>query len=111
MTAWIPRSMARLLTFIGHDVTTAHSGPEAIEVARDYLPDFILLDIGLTGMSGYEVASQLRKEKCGKDAVIVAVSGYGQNEDRCRPKSAGFVTPTNTARRPYTTSAEGSSPI
>jgi PAS domain S-box-containing protein len=84
------RGMARLLKLIGHEVTTAHNGPEAIELAKECRPDFVLLDIGLPGMSGYEVASQLRQEQCGKKTVIVAVSGYGQDEDRRRSKNAGF---------------------
>ena len=84
------RGMARLLKLLGHEVATAHDGPEAIEVAREFRPEFILLDIGLPGMSGYEVASQLRQEECCEDAVIVAVSGYGQDEDRRRSKEAGF---------------------
>ncbi|WP_422927884.1 PAS domain S-box protein [Singulisphaera sp. PoT] len=84
------KGMARLLKLIGHEVATAHSGPEAIEVARAYDPDFILLDIGLPGMSGYEVASQLRREPCCEGSVIVAVSGYGQDEDRRRSRQAGF---------------------
>ena len=84
------RGMARLLQLLGHDVVTAHSEPVAIEVAKKHQPDFVLLDIGLPGMSGYEVASQLRMEECCKDAVIVAVSGYGQDEDRRRSKNAGF---------------------
>ena len=84
------RGMSRLLKLLGHDVAVAHDGFEAIEVARGYNPEFILLDIGLPGMSGYEVASQLRREECGQDAVIVAVSGYGQDEDRRQSKEAGF---------------------
>ncbi len=84
------RGMARLLKLIGHEVTMAHSGPEAIELARTSRPEFVLLDIGLPGMSGYEVASKLRQEEGSKEAMIVAVSGYGQDEDRRRSKSAGF---------------------
>ena len=82
--------MLRLLKLLGHEVTVAHSGPEGIEAARELRPDFILLDIGLPGMDGYEVASRLRQEECCKDAVIVAISGYGQDEDRRRSKEAGF---------------------
>jgi PAS domain S-box-containing protein len=84
------RGMARLLRRIGHDVTTAHNGPEGIEAARAHSPEFILLDIGLPGMSGYEVAVQLKKEESCKNAVIVAISGYGQAEDRRRSRQAGF---------------------
>ncbi len=84
------RGMVRLLKLIGHEVATAHDGHEAIKVARKFGPEFILLDIGLPGMDGYEVASRLRREEWCKDAVIVAVSGYGQDEDRRRSKEAGF---------------------
>jgi CheY-like chemotaxis protein len=84
------RGMARLMKLLGHEVATAHTGSEALKVARGYRPEFILLDIGLPGMDGYQVASRLRLEECCKDAVIVAVSGYGQEEDRRRSKEAGF---------------------
>lgn len=66
------------------------SRPEGIETARDFRPSFVLLDIGLPGMDGYEVAAQLRREVCCKESVIIAVSGYGQDEDRRRSKEAGF---------------------
>jgi CheY-like chemotaxis protein len=56
------RGMSRLLKILGHDVMVAHSGHKAIEAAREHLPEFILLDIGLPGMDGYEVASHLRRE-------------------------------------------------
>jgi CheY-like chemotaxis protein len=79
-----------LLTLIGHDVATAHDGHAALKVAREFRPEFILLDIGLPGMDGYEVASRLRREGCCKHAVIVAVTGYGRDEDRRRSKEAGF---------------------
>ncbi|WZP00834.1 PAS domain S-box protein [Isosphaeraceae bacterium EP7] len=84
------RGMARLLKIIGHDVAMAHTGPEAIEAARVHRPSVVLLDIGLPGMSGYEVAAQLRHEDACEGALIVAVSGYGQDEDRRRSKEAGF---------------------
>ncbi len=84
------RGMARLLKRLGHEVATAHTGPDGLEAARDHRPDFILLDIGLPGMDGYQVAARMRQEECCKDAVIVAVSGYGQEEDLRRSKEAGF---------------------
>ena len=84
------RGMVRLLKLIGHDVATAHDGHAAFELAREFGPEVILLDIGLPGMDGYEVASRLRRDPCCKDAVIVAISGYGQDEDRRRSKEAGF---------------------
>jgi CheY-like chemotaxis protein len=69
---------------------TAQSGSQALEAARLRLPHLIFLDIGLPGMTGYEVGRQLREEEWGKDALIVGVSGYGQEADRQRPKAAGF---------------------
>ena len=82
--------MARLLKLIGHETARAHDGNEALEVARKFRPEVILLDIGLPGMDGYEVAARMRQEEWCKDAVIVAVSGYGQDEDRRRSTEAGF---------------------
>jgi CheY-like chemotaxis protein len=79
-----------LLGLLGHEVQTAHDGPSGLEIARGFRPDFVLLDIGLPGMSGYEVAAQLRREDACKGAVIIAVSGYGQEEDRRRSREAGF---------------------
>jgi PAS domain S-box-containing protein len=84
------RGISMLLTLKGHDVATAYDGFAALETARGFRPQFVLLDIGLPGMDGYEVASRLRREEVCKDAVIVAVTGYGREEDRRRSKEAGF---------------------
>ena len=83
------RGMSRLLRLLGNDIRTAHDGPDAIAEALDFRPEFILLDIGLPGMDGYQVAKRLREEGLG-EAVIIAVSGYGQEEDRRRSREAGF---------------------
>ena len=82
--------LSRLLKLLGHDVQVAHDGKAAIEAARAHRPEIVLLDIGLPGMDGYQVASKLREEECCKDAIIIAVSGYGQEEDRRRSQEAGF---------------------
>jgi CheY-like chemotaxis protein len=82
--------MVRLLKLLGNKVEPAHDGPSAIEAARTLRPEFILLDIGLPGMDGYEVARKLREEPCCKASVIIGVSGYGQEEDRRRSREAGF---------------------
>ncbi|MBX6312714.1 MAG: PAS domain S-box protein [Isosphaeraceae bacterium] len=82
--------MARLLKSSGYEVTTAHDGPTAVELARAERPDAILLDIGLPGIDGYEVARQIRNEEGGRDTLLIAVSGYGQQGDRERSRLAGF---------------------
>ena len=82
--------MARLLQYSGHEVQTAYDGPSAIEAARAHRPDVILLDIGLPGMSGHEVAARLRRDAALEGSIIVAISGYGQEADRRRSEAAGF---------------------
>ena len=84
------RGMARLLKLSGHDVRVAHTGPEALGEARQHRPEVIMLDIGLPGMDGYELAVTLRKEECCKDARFIAVSGYGNEQARNRSLEAGF---------------------
>jgi two-component system CheB/CheR fusion protein len=83
-------SMSLLLKLDGHDVTMAHDGREALAVARAFLPQVILLDIGLPGMSGYEVARELRRDPAFANVTLIALTGYGQAEDRRRSKAAGF---------------------
>jgi signal transduction histidine kinase/CheY-like chemotaxis protein len=80
---------ALLLEATGHEVETAFDGPTAIELARSFQPQAILLDIGLPGMTGYEVARRLRNDGF-QDVTIIAVSGYGQPDDRRRSREAGF---------------------
>ena len=83
------RSLARLLKSWGHEVQVAHDGPAALEAARPTGPDVVLLDIGLPGMDGYEVARRLEGQRRGGPR-IVALTGYGQEEDRRRSQEAGF---------------------
>jgi CheY-like chemotaxis protein len=82
-------SLALLLRLAGHEVRVVHDGPAALETAQAYHPDAVLLDIGLPGMSGYEVAERLRAEPGGA-ALLVALTGYGRQEDRRRSQAAGF---------------------
>ena len=79
-----------LLIALGHNVLTAHDGPSALKAALDFHPDVVLLDIGLPGMDGYAVARAIRQKAILKDAVLIAVTGYGQEADRQRAKEAGF---------------------
>jgi PAS domain S-box-containing protein len=83
-------SLAMLLRATGHEVRTAHAGPAALEAARAHRPEVVLLDIGLPGLDGYEVARRLRAEPGFKGALLVALTGYGQDEDRRRSQAAGF---------------------
>jgi PAS domain S-box-containing protein len=83
-------SLAALLEEFGHDVRTAHDGQAAIIVAAVHAPDAVLLDIGLPGMNGYEVARRLRGSSALSGVTLVAVSGYGHEENRRRAREAGF---------------------
>jgi CheY-like chemotaxis protein len=83
-------SLAMLLQLTGNDTETAFDGPAALDVAASFKPDVVLLDIGLPGLSGYEVARRMRQEPWGKAAKLVAVTGWGQLEDRQRSQEAGF---------------------
>jgi signal transduction histidine kinase/DNA-binding response OmpR family regulator len=84
------RVLARLLRADGHRVDVAHDGSKALEIARSAPPDVVLLDIGLPGMDGYEVARRLREAGPSSRAMIVALTGYGQQSDRDRSREAGF---------------------
>jgi CheY-like chemotaxis protein len=83
-------STACILRLWGHDVRGTESGPEALEVARTYRPDVVLMEIGLPGMDGYEVAEQLRKQEGIPHPLLVAVTGYGNEQYRQRAREAGF---------------------
>jgi CheY-like chemotaxis protein/anti-sigma regulatory factor (Ser/Thr protein kinase) len=83
-------SLAKLLQMHGHEVQVAYDGPSGIEAAKSFLPDLILLDIGLPGMDGFEVAKHLRQEPGLKEVPLIAVSGYGREEDRQRSRQVGF---------------------
>jgi PAS domain S-box-containing protein len=81
---------AALLRTWGHQVFTAHDGPEALRVFDAQRPEIVLLDIGLPGMTGYDIARELRKKSGGEGALLVALTGYGQQQDRNRSREAGF---------------------
>ena len=95
-------SMRMLLNAIGHEVTVVTDGSEAVEAARRLQPDVVLLDIGLPGMDGFQLAAALRLLPETHHARLIAVSGYGQEKDRARSAQAGFdlhlVKPVDPAR-------------
>jgi CheY-like chemotaxis protein len=83
-------SMSMLLEMWGHDVAYAYDGPSALQTAEQWQPEAVFLDIGLPGMDGYEVAERLRELPHAKDAVLIAITGYGQDDDRLRSRRAGI---------------------
>jgi len=84
------RSMAILQKRRGHETRTAFNGPDAVTAAAEFSPNVVLLDIGLPGMDGFEVARRLREMPALAGALLVAMSGYGSDEDRAKAKAAGF---------------------
>ena len=84
------RSMAILQTRRGHETRTAFTGPDAVTAAAEFLPEVVLLDIGLPGMDGYEVARTLRKMPALAGAFLIAMTGYASPEDRLASTQAGF---------------------
>jgi CheY-like chemotaxis protein len=84
--------LATLLNISGHETHVAHDGLAAIEAAQRVRPDVVLLDIGLPGVDGYEACRRIREQPWGKDLLLVALTGWGQEEDRRKSKEAGFDT-------------------
>lgn len=84
-------TMSTLVSIWGHDVYMAHDAKSALEAARAHSPQVVLLDIGLPEISGYEVAAQLRQIPGLDKATLIAMTGYGQEDDRLRAKEAGFA--------------------
>ena len=83
-------SMGRLLGMLGHEIRTAHDGQAAVDAAAAFRPDVILLDIGLPILNGYEAARRIRGQPFGKEMILIALTGWGQEDDRRRSKEAGF---------------------
>ena len=83
-------SLGDLLKILGNDVRTAHDGLEAVEAAEAFRPELVLLDIGLPKLNGYEVARRIRQQSWGRGVILVALTGWGQDEDRHRSQEAGF---------------------
>jgi PAS domain S-box-containing protein len=81
---------ATLLSMWGHEVRTLHDGPSVLTATESFQPELILLDIGLPGMSGYDVARELRQRPACKGIILAAMTGYGQDKDRNKSQEAGF---------------------
>ena len=83
-------SLANILESLGQEVSVVHDGVAALDAAGRLRPDYVFLDIGMPGANGYEVAQRLRRQDGTRDAVIVAITGWGQEKDRERARDAGF---------------------
>jgi PAS domain S-box-containing protein len=83
-------SLALLLRIMGNETQTAHDGVDALAVAEAFRPDVILLDIGMPRLNGYETARRIREEPWGRNVVLVAQTGWGQEDDKRQAKEAGF---------------------
>ncbi len=83
-------SLAALLAISGHETRLAHDGPGAVKEAERFLPDVVFLDIGMPMLDGHETARLIRQQPWGQRMVLVALTGWGQSEDRRRSKEAGF---------------------
>ncbi|MFO0799393.1 MAG: response regulator [Gemmataceae bacterium] len=83
-------SLATLLELMGNDVRTAADGVKAVEVAEEFRPDVAVLDIGMPRLDGHGVARRIRAAAWGKQVALIALTGWGQAEDRRRTAEAGF---------------------
>ena len=84
-------SLAECLRIAGHDVAVAWNGQDALEAARESPPDVVLLDLGMPCMNGFETAHRFRADPATRSAVLVAVTGWGSDDDRRRTQAAGFA--------------------
>jgi CheY-like chemotaxis protein len=83
-------ALTALLDLDGHEVRTVYSGEEAIEIFKHFTPGVVLLDVGLPGISGLDVARQIRTMPSTRDVTLIAITGWGQPQDRARTAEAGF---------------------
>ena len=84
------RVLSLLLKAFGNDVRLAYDGLAAVEMAAEYRPDLVLMDIGMPKLNGYDAARQIRQQPWGKQLVLAALTGWGQEEDKLRTREAGF---------------------
>ena len=82
-------TLAMLLTMMGNETPTAHAGLAALDLAAAFRPDVMFLDIGMPKLNGYEVDRRIRQQAWGTDMVLIAVTGWGQEEDKRRSLKAG----------------------
>ena len=81
--------MAMMLELLGNEVRTAHDGLQAVEQVEHYRPDVVLMDVGMPRLNGYEATRRIRALPSGQHAIIVALTGWGQDDDKARSHEAG----------------------
>ena len=84
------RVLSLLLKAFGNDVRTAYDGLAAIEIAAEFRPDVIFMDLGMPRLNGYDAARRIREQPWGKHIVLAALTGWGQEDDKVRTREAGF---------------------
>jgi CheY-like chemotaxis protein len=84
------QTLSMLVKLMGHEVCEARDGLEAVELAERFSPDVVLMDIGMPNLNGYDAAQQIRDQPWGRDMMLIATTGWGQEDDRRRTKDAGF---------------------
>ena len=83
-------SLAMILEIMGHEVRTAHDGEAGVAAAAAFRPEVILMDLGMPRLNGYEAARRIRSESWGAGLFLVALTGWGTDDDRQRTRDAGF---------------------
>jgi CheY-like chemotaxis protein len=82
-------TLARMLKLLGNEVRTAHDGIQTVGKAEEFRPDVIFMDVGMPGLNGYEATRRIRKEAWGRSAIVIALTGWGQEGDRIQSREAG----------------------
>jgi CheY-like chemotaxis protein len=83
-------TLARMLRIMGHETHTVYDGQQAVQTAESLRPEVILLDIGMPKMNGHDAARHIRQQPWGKDVLLIALTGWGREEDRRRTQEVGF---------------------
>jgi CheY-like chemotaxis protein len=82
--------LAKLLRYYGHDARCCTSGAQALKMGHDFEPDAVVLDLGMPGMDGFETAERLKQQSWGKSVFLIALTGWGRDDDVRRTLAAGF---------------------
>lgn len=83
-------SLSLLFEALGHETKIAHNGVQALGIAHEFQPDAMVIDIGMPGLDGHDLARRIRTEPWGKEVLLIAASGWGQEEDKEKSREAGF---------------------